>query len=240
MSARPRVVANGGHGVFDERASGDAMVSSIGAHPDAVTAPVMTCVPGACLNPAAKAGLAPAARLLMMTEDDAVTQVPGAYFQGRSSVSIVVELVGSGGMGDVWLADQTYSCRRQVALKIIKAGMEYGVCDRAVRSRAAGARDHGLTGNRPVLDAGAMPLGLLFFVMEHAREPFTVHCRSSRVIPRRTTGSVPRRSRWRAARASEGHHRSRPQALECAATFRMNHQDPKIIDFGVARYARSR
>ena len=36
----------------------------------------------------------------------------------------LLQLVGEGGMGEVWLAEQTEPVRRQVALKVIKAGMD--------------------------------------------------------------------------------------------------------------------
>jgi len=35
----------------------------------------------------------------------------------------LLQLVGEGGMGEVWLAEQAHPVRRQVALKVIKAGM---------------------------------------------------------------------------------------------------------------------
>jgi serine/threonine protein kinase len=36
----------------------------------------------------------------------------------------LLQLIGEGGMGEVWLAAQTHPVRRQVALKVIKAGMD--------------------------------------------------------------------------------------------------------------------
>ena len=36
----------------------------------------------------------------------------------------LLERVGEGGMGEVWLAEQTQPIHRQVALKVIKAGMD--------------------------------------------------------------------------------------------------------------------
>src|SRR5262252_6974608 len=36
----------------------------------------------------------------------------------------LLQKIGEGGMGEVWLAEQTAPIRRQVALKLIKAGMD--------------------------------------------------------------------------------------------------------------------
>jgi hypothetical protein len=36
----------------------------------------------------------------------------------------LLQRLGEGGMGEVWLAEQTEPVRRQVALKVIKAGMD--------------------------------------------------------------------------------------------------------------------
>jgi eukaryotic-like serine/threonine-protein kinase len=36
----------------------------------------------------------------------------------------LIHLIGLGGMGEVWLAEQTHPVRRRVALKLIKAGMD--------------------------------------------------------------------------------------------------------------------
>src|SRR5580658_2296574 len=45
---------------------------------------------------------------------------PGQFFADRFQL---IRKLGEGGMGQVWLAEQTSPVRRQVALKLIKAGM---------------------------------------------------------------------------------------------------------------------
>src|SRR5262249_56662900 len=45
---------------------------------------------------------------------------PGAIIAGRYTL---VERLGEGGMGEVWVAKQTEPVKRKVALKLIKAGM---------------------------------------------------------------------------------------------------------------------
>src|SRR5438128_8456629 len=46
----------------------------------------------------------------------------------------LLQRIGEGGMGDVWLAEQTTPIHRRVALKVIKAGMD----SRQVIARFAG------------------------------------------------------------------------------------------------------
>src|SRR5262249_5691933 len=46
---------------------------------------------------------------------------PGAVIAGRYTL---VEKIGEGGMGEVWVARQTEPVKRKVALKLIKAGMD--------------------------------------------------------------------------------------------------------------------
>jgi eukaryotic-like serine/threonine-protein kinase len=85
--------------------------------------------------------------------------------------------LGEGGMGQVWLAEQTFPVRRQVALKLIKAGMY----DAAVVQRFASERQSLAIMDHPaiakVFDAGATPQGQPYFVMEYVPGlPITEYC----------------------------------------------------------------
>jgi hypothetical protein len=75
--------------------------------------------------------------------------------------------LGEGGMGQVWLAEQTSPVRRQVAIKLIKAGMY----DEAVVQRFESERQSLAIMDHPaiakVFDAGATPQGQPYFVMEY-------------------------------------------------------------------------
>jgi non-specific serine/threonine protein kinase/serine/threonine-protein kinase len=89
----------------------------------------------------------------------------------------LVRKLGEGGMGQVWLAEQIVPVWRQVALKLIKAGMY----DEAVLQRfkaelqSLAIMDHPAIAK--VFDAGATPQGQPYFVMEYVPGlPITEYC----------------------------------------------------------------
>jgi serine/threonine protein kinase/WD40 repeat protein len=81
----------------------------------------------------------------------------------------LLQQIGEGGFGVVWMAEQEQPVRRRVALKIIKLGMDTKeVIARFGQERQALAMmDH--PNIAKVLDAGATPFGRPFFVMELVR-----------------------------------------------------------------------
>jgi tetratricopeptide (TPR) repeat protein len=89
----------------------------------------------------------------------------------------LVRKLGEGGMGQVWLAEQTSPVRRQVALKLIKAGMY----DEALVQRFQSERQSLAIMDHPaiakVFDAGTTPQGQPYFVMEYVPGlPITEYC----------------------------------------------------------------
>jgi serine/threonine protein kinase/tetratricopeptide (TPR) repeat protein len=89
----------------------------------------------------------------------------------------LLERIGSGGMGEVWLAEQTQPVRRRVALKLIKPGMDTGEVVARFQSerQALALMDHPSIAK--VFDAGSTPQGRLYFVMEYiAGVPITDYC----------------------------------------------------------------
>ncbi len=89
----------------------------------------------------------------------------------------LLQLLGSGGMGEVWLAQQTQPVSRRVALKLIKAGMDTReVVARFESERQALAlMDH--PGIAKVFDAGSTSQGRPYFVMEYITGvPITDYC----------------------------------------------------------------
>ena len=89
----------------------------------------------------------------------------------------VLERIGEGGMGAVYLAEQTEPVRRRVALKVIKLGMDTKqvVARFEAERQALAMMDH--PNIAKVLDAGATPEGRPYFVMEYVQGiPITDYC----------------------------------------------------------------
>jgi serine/threonine protein kinase len=89
----------------------------------------------------------------------------------------LLQVLGEGGMGIVYLAEQHQPIRRQVALKVIKPGMDSKqVLARFETEQQALARmEHPHIAR--VYDAGMAPSGRPYFVMEHVKGlPITEHC----------------------------------------------------------------
>lgn len=97
----------------------------------------------------------------------------------------LLELIGEGGMGQVWLAEQKQPVRRRVALKLIKVGMD----TRQVVARFESERQALALMDHPaiakVFDAGATPEGRPYFVMEYvAGLPITTYCDNHKLTTR--------------------------------------------------------
>jgi non-specific serine/threonine protein kinase/serine/threonine-protein kinase len=89
----------------------------------------------------------------------------------------LIQMLGAGGMGEVWRAEQTEPLQRTVAVNLIKAGMDTkAVVARFDSERQALAlMEHSNIAR--VFDAGATPAGRPYFVMEYAPGlPITDYC----------------------------------------------------------------
>ena len=110
-------------------------------------------------------GRAPAATMKLeledTPEDEAVGQTLGRYK--------LMERLGEGGCGVVYVAEQTEPVRRRVALKVIKLGMDTKqvVARFEAERQALAMMDH--PNIAKVLDAGTTDVGRPFFVMELVR-----------------------------------------------------------------------
>jgi serine/threonine protein kinase len=97
----------------------------------------------------------------------------------------LLQEIGQGGMGVVYLAEQFEPVRRKVALKIIKPGMD----TRQVIARFEAERQALSLMDHPniakVLDAGATTSGRPYFVMELVKgQPITQYCDEHHLTPR--------------------------------------------------------
>ncbi len=94
----------------------------------------------------------------------------------------VLDTLGEGGMGTVYLAEQSHPVRRRVAMKVIKLGMDSKeVVGRFEQERQALAlMDH--EGIAKVFDCGTSETGQPYFVMELVRgAPINTYCELNRV-----------------------------------------------------------
>jgi eukaryotic-like serine/threonine-protein kinase len=148
----------------------------------------------------------------------------------------LVHLVGAGGMGDVWLAEQTEPVRRQVAIKIIKAGMDTAqvVARFELERQALALMEHSSIAR--VLDAGATPQGRPYFVMEYVRgEPLTDYCVKHRLsIGARLDLFAQVCDAVQHAHQKGIIHRDLKPSNVLVA-LQQDRPIPKIIDFGVAK-----
>src|SRR6516165_9104095 len=121
-------------------------------------------------------------------------EVTGAYLSAAGEAAgpgtavgpyKLVEAIGEGGMGEVWMAQQTRPVKRAVAVKLIKAGMD----SKQVLARFEAERQALALMDHPniakVHDAGATPDGRPYFVMELVKGiPITRFCDEHRLTPR--------------------------------------------------------
>ncbi len=145
-------------------------------------------------------------------------QPPGEQPGNRVGPYKLLQQIGEGGMGVVYMAEQTDPVRRRVALKIIKPGMDsQQVIARFEAERQALAMmDH--QNIAKVLDAGTTESGRPFFVMELVHGvPITQFCDDKHLTLANVWPlfvPVCCRPPRHPARAPEGDHPPRRQAVE--------------------------
>jgi serine/threonine protein kinase/tetratricopeptide (TPR) repeat protein len=159
----------------------------------------------------------------------------GAVLAGRYKL---IEAIGEGGMGAVYLAQQTEPVRRAVAVKVIKAGMD----TKAVLARFEAERQALALMDHPniakVLDAGTTEGGRPFFVMELVKGvPITKFCDERKLTPRqRLELFVPVCQAIQHAHQKGVIHRDIKPSNVLVALYD-DRPVPKVIDFGVAKAA---
>jgi serine/threonine protein kinase/lipopolysaccharide biosynthesis regulator YciM len=148
----------------------------------------------------------------------------------------LIQLVGEGGMGEVWLAEQTRPVRRQVALKIIKAGMD----SKQVMARFEAERQALALMDHPsiakVFDAGTTLQGRPFFAMEYVKgEPITTYCDRCRLSTKQRLALFIRVCEGVQHAHQKGIIHRDIKASNVLVTLQDDRPVPKIIDFGVAK-----
>ena len=148
----------------------------------------------------------------------------------------LLEQIGAGGMGVVYVAEQAEPVRRKVALKLIKAGMD----TREVIARFHSERQALALMNHPniarILEAGATELGHPFFVMEYVPGmPLLDYCdRQNLDVTRRLRLFVDVCDAVQHAHQKGVIHRDlKPSNILIKEED--GQQIPKVIDFGVAK-----
>src|SRR5438552_14744860 len=148
----------------------------------------------------------------------------------------LLQKIGEGGCGVVYMAEQTDPVRRRVALKIIKLGMD----TRSVIARFEAERQALAMMDHPsiarVLDAGATETGRPFFVMELVKGiPITKYCDQEHLTPRdRLELFIPVCQAVQHAHQKGIIHRDLKPFNVLIALYD-GKPVPKIIDFGVAK-----
>ena len=148
----------------------------------------------------------------------------------------LLEKLGEGGFGAVWLAEQKEPVRRKVALKVIKLGMDTKqVVARFEAERQAPAlMDH--PNIAKVLDAGTTDAGRPYFVMELVRGiPITKFCDENKLATRERLDLFIKVCHAVQHAHQKGiiHRDLKPSNV--LVTLHDGVPVPKVIDFGIAK-----
>lgn len=165
--------------------------------------------------------------------EDQHIDLEGTTIAGRYKL---LEQIGEGGMGTVWVAEQQEPVKRQVALKLIKPGMD----SKTVLSRFEAERQALALMDHPniakVLDGGRTEQGRPYFVMEYVKGvPITQYCDDAQLTVRqRLELLLPVFQAVQHAHQKGIIHRDLKPSniLVCLYDGR---PVPKVIDFGLAK-----
>ncbi len=188
----------------------------------------------------ASTGQGPASPSVFWSLDAKSLAPGGAGARGRDRIGnyVLKEVIGEGGMGQVYLAEQTEPVQRTVALKLIRRGMD----TREVVARFESERQALALMSHPsiarVFDAGTADDGSPYFVMEHVPGvPITTYCEEKRL------GTRARLELF--VKVCEAIHHAHQKAIihrdikpsNVLVTEIDGTPLPKVIDFGIAKAA---
>ena len=163
----------------------------------------------------------------------AALPVVGTLLAGRYKL---LENIGVGGMGTVWVAEQQAPVKRKVAVKLIKAGMD----SRQVLARFEAERQALALMDHPniakVFDGGVTDQGHPFFVMEYVKGvPLTDYCDRARLsVKERLKLFIPVCQAVQHAHHKGIVHRDLKPSNILVCLYD-GHPVPKVIDFGLAK-----
>jgi eukaryotic-like serine/threonine-protein kinase len=148
----------------------------------------------------------------------------------------LLQRVGEGGMGEVWVAEQREPVHRTVAVKVIKVGMDTRqvVARFEAERQALALMDH--PGIAKMLDAGTTAMGRAYFVMEYVQgEPLTTYCDRHRLSTADRLQLFIRvcEAVQHAHQKGVIHRDLKPSNVLVA--IQGDQPVPKIIDFGIAK-----
>jgi WD40 repeat protein/serine/threonine protein kinase len=207
-------------GLLDQACAGNAVLRSrleALLDADALLGAMLDRVPG---------GLAPTAQF------EPIVEQPGSLIGSYK----LLQKIGEGGMGLVFMAEQQRPVKRKVALKIIKPGMD----TKQVVARFEAERQALALMNHPhiaqVFDAGETESGRPYFVMELVRGvPITEYCDQNNLTPReRLELFVPVCQAVQHAHQKGVIHRD-IKPTNVLVTLHDGKPVPKVIDFGVSK-----
>ncbi len=155
---------------------------------------------------------------------------------GRIGSYKLLRILGEGGMGMVYLAEQEEPIRRKVALKIVKPGMDSAQVIRRFEAerQALALLDHPNVAH--VYDAGTTEAGRPYFAMEYVKGvPISEHCdRQKLTIEKRLRLFIQVCEAIQHAHQKGIIHRDiKPSNIQVC--IEGEQAIPKVIDFGVAK-----
>jgi|GEM_PF-1374669 len=169
---------------------------------------------------------------IQLPPPEVAQELPGSMI-GRYKL---LEKIGEGGFGTVWMAEQQEPVRRRVALKIIKLGMDTKevVARFEAERQALALMEHPNIAH--VFDGGATATGRPYFVMELVKGvPITEYCDANRLPMRERLALFMQvcHAVQHAHQKGVIHRDLKPSNI--LVTERDGRPLPKVIDFGVAK-----
>jgi serine/threonine protein kinase/Tfp pilus assembly protein PilF len=201
-----------------------------------ISLPLTFLLAGAILRPDREEGIEGAGMDLKKFPDKTITMGSTGGTAREIGPYHLLQKIGEGGMGEVWVAEQEKPIQRRVALKLIKAGMD----TRQVIARFESERQALAMMDHPaiakVFAAGETEDGRPYFVMEYVQGvPITAYCDQNRLTTQERLELFKRvcDGVQHAHQKAIIHRDLKPSNILVA--IQGEAAVPKIIDFGVAK-----